>query len=169
MSQFSIQNLNLYQSLIASAPARSDCMARRSLQACRAVAIITCGVLFLMGQAIAGPLDSIPVGPSDRILLEQTVTLTENGGASNLFVPQQATVNFDFSIPPGKDVLLMVITESQWQAISAGEKPSGSPILRTTVRGLETKSAVLQRGTYAVAMFPNQGTIRVSFRARARY
>jgi hypothetical protein len=122
-----------------------------------------------MGQAIAGPLDSIPVGPSDRTLLEQTVTLGENGGASNLFVPQQATVFFDIAVPPGKDVLLMVITESQWQAISAGEKPSGSPTLRTTVRGVETKSVILQRGTYVAAMFSNQGTIRVNFRARARY
>jgi hypothetical protein len=168
MSQFSIRNRNLYQSLIASAPARFDCMARRSLRAGWTVAVIALGIFSLIGFAFAGPFDSIPVG-SDRVILEQNVNLSANGGASNLFVPQQATVFFDIAVQPGKELLFMVITESQWQAMSSGERPEGSPILRTTASGVETKSVVLQRGTYSVAMIPNQGTTRVEFRARARY
>lgn len=143
-------------------------MTHRSFRARWAVAIIALGVFSLIGYAIAGPFDSIPVG-SDRVILEQNVNLSANGGASNLFVPQQATVFFDFAVQPGKDMLFMVITERQWQALSSGEKAEGSPILRTTVTGVETKSVVLQRGTYAAAMIPNQGATRVSFRARARY
>jgi len=97
------------------------------------------------------------------------MTLSENGGASNLFVPQQATVFLDFAIQSGKEVLLMVITEAQWQAISAGEKPSGSPILRVEVSGVGTRSVSLPRGTYTVAMIPRQGTTHVTMRARGRY
>lgn len=154
---------SLYQSPTGYAPVRSDLVARRF------IAVIICGLFLMAGQALAGPLDSIPVGPSDRMLLNQNVTLSDNGAASNLFVPQQATVFFDVAVQSGKEVLLMVITEAQWQAISAGEKPSGQPILRVTVGGVDTRSVSLPRGTYTVAMFPRQGATQVTMRARARY
>jgi hypothetical protein len=110
------------------------------------------------------------VGSSDRILLEQNVSLSSNGGASNLFLPANAIVFLDIAVPSGREVLLMVITEEQWQAISAGEKPSGSPILRTTISGVGTESVQLQRGTYVVAMIPkgSPGAFQVTLRARGR-
>lgn len=169
MSQFSIRTRSLYPSRIGSAPVRSDLITCRFLGAGRVIAVIVCGLFLMAGQALAGPLDSIPVGPSDRTLLNQNVTLSDNGAASNLFVPQQATVFFDVAVQSGKEVLLMVITEAQWQAISAGEKPSGQPILRVTVGGVDTRSVSLPRGTYTVAMFPRQGATQVTMRARARY
>ncbi len=169
MSQSSIRIPSLYPSPTGSAPVRSDLGTRRFLRARRAITVIVCGLFFTVGLAFAGPLDSIPLGPSDRVLLSQNVTLSENGAASNIFVPQQATVFLDVAVQPGKTVLLMVITEGQWQAISAGERPSGSPILRTNVSGVDTKSVSLQRGTYTVAMFSTQGTTQVNMRARARY
>ncbi|MBP7529395.1 MAG: hypothetical protein KA801_15820 [Syntrophorhabdaceae bacterium] len=148
---------------------RSDLIARRFLRASLVVAVIVCGLFLMASQVLAGPLDSIPVGPSDRMLLNQSVTLSDNGAASNLFVPQQGTVFFDIAVQSGKEVLLMVITEDQWQAISSGEKPSGQPILRVTVGGVDTRSVSLPRGTYTVAMFPRQGATQVTMRARARY
>ncbi|MDD3847420.1 MAG: hypothetical protein PHC90_13815 [Syntrophorhabdaceae bacterium] len=144
-------------------------MARRPLRALRVIALIACALFLTASQAAAGPLDSIPVGPSDRVLLSQNVNLSENGSASNLFVPQQATVFFDVAVQPGKRVLLMVITEDQWKAISSGEKPSGSPILRTHISGVHSVSVSIPRGTYSVAMIPAQGTTQVTMRARARY
>jgi hypothetical protein len=154
---------------IGSAPARSDRAILRSLWALGVIALIACALSFTAGQTFAGPLDSIPVGPSDRILLNQNVNLNENGSASNLFVPQQATVFLDLAVQPGKKVLLMVITEDQWKAISSGEIPSGSRILRTHVSGVDSVSVSIPRGTYAVAMIPAQGTAQVVMRARARY
>lgn len=154
---------------IVSAPVRSDPAACRFFRTCCVLAVIFCGLFFVAGQAPAGPLDSIPVGPSDRVVLNQNMTLSENGSASNLFVPRQATVFLDYAVQSGKELLLMVITEAQWQAISAGEKPSGSPILRVNVNGTGTSSVSLQPGTYTVAMIPRQGATKVTMRARARY
>lgn len=123
-----------------------------------------------MGQALAGPFDSIPVGPSERVLLEQTLTISANGGASNLHIPQQASVSFDLAVQPGRQVLLVVITETQWQAVSAGEKAEGLPVLRTNVSGIDTKSVQMQGGNYVVAVLGvgNQGMTQVSLRARIR-
>lgn len=169
MSQFLIQIPRLCPSPTGSAPARSDRTVLGSLRALGVIALIACALLFTAGQTFAGPLDSIPVGPSDRVLLNQNVNLNENGSASNLFVPQQATVFFDVAVQPGKKLLLMVITEDQWKAISSGEKPSGSPILRTHVSGVDSVSVSIPRGTYTVAMIPAQGATQVVMRARARY
>lgn len=170
MSQSSIQTLLPSPSPIESAPVHSERMTHRSLRPLWTIAILAFGLFCLAAQAVAGPLDSIPVGSSDRILLQQNATLTANGAASNLFLPANATVFFDVAVPSGREVLLMVITEEQWQAMSAGEKPSGSPLLRTTVRGVGTESVQLQRGTYVVAMIPrgSQGSFQVTLRARGR-
>jgi len=61
----------------------------------------------------------------------------------------------------------MIITEDQWNAISAGEKPSGEPVLRTTVSGNDTTSINLDRGTYTVFMSCSQGPAQVTLRAWA--
>lgn len=163
MSQFLIRTPSLYRSPIGSAPARFDSIAHGFLRVGLTIAVIVCGLILVpMDQAIAGSSD-------DHVILTQDVTLSENGGASDLFVPTLVTVFFDFTVQPGKDVLLMVVTEDQWQAMSAGEKPSGEPLLRTQISGVGTRSISLQRGTYHVAMIPTQGTTRVTLTARARY
>lgn len=171
MSQFSIQTPNLYPSPIGSAPVRSNHTTSRSFRIRCVSAIVVCGIFFLIGLAFAGSLDSIPVGSSDRVILQQDLTLSENGGSSNLFVPQRSTVFFDFAVQPGKEVLLIVITEDQWQAMSAGEQPEGMPLLRTTVSGVGTQSIILDRGTYIVAFIPTYkgGSTSMTLRARGRY
>ena len=169
MSQFSIPIQNPYSLLIVSLHGRFD--RRKELARwSRHVAIFLVGLILIFGQAVAKSLDSIPVGASDRVLLEQSLNLSSNGGSSNLFVPQQATVFFDYAVESGKELLLMVITEEQFQAMSAGEKPQGSPLLRVTVSGVGTQSVSLGRGTYVVAFIPgNRQPMRASMRARARY
>lgn len=169
MSQSSIRIPSLYPSPTGSALARSNFVARRPFRILRGIAIIACVLLFAAGSASAGPLDVIPVGSADRVLLNQSINLSVNGSASNLFVPQQTTVFFDVAVQPGKKVLLMLITEEQWKAISSGEKPSGSPLLRTHISGVDSVSVSIPRGTYSVAMIPEQGTAQVVMRARARY
>ncbi len=111
-----------------------------------------------------------PIGPSERVLLTQSVSISSNGTTANLVVPQAAAVSLDVAVQPGKEVRLMVITEKQWQAASAGERIEGPPLLRTTVSGLGTKVVQLQRGTYVVALFAtdDQGMTQVTLRARGR-
>jgi len=106
---------------------------------------------------------------TDQVLLDQSLTLSASGYASNLYIPQQATVFFDYTIQPGKNVLLVVITEEQWQAVSAGEKASGLPLLRTTVSGSGTESVSLPKGTYTVALIPQDGAAQATIKARCRY
>ena len=163
MLQSLIRTPSLCRLPIGSAPARFNFIAQGFLRVGLTIAVIVCGLLLV-------PVDQVIAGSSDdQVLLTQDVTLSENGAASDLFVPRQATVFFDFTVQPGKDVLLMVVTEDQWQAMSAGEKPSGEPLLRTQISGVGTRSISLQRGTYHVAMIPTQGTTRVTMTARARY
>ncbi len=104
------------------------------------------------------------------MLLTQSVSISSNGTTANLVVPQAAAVSLDVAVQPGKEVRLMVITEKQWQAASAGERIEGPPLLRTTVSGLGTKVVQLQRGTYVVALFAtdDQGMTQVTLRARGR-
>jgi hypothetical protein len=120
------------------------------------IAVFLCGLFFISTPAIA-----------EKELLNQTVTVSDNGGASNLFVPEQVTLHLDYNIESGKEILLMIITEDQWNAISAGEKPSGEPVLRTTVSGNDTTSINLDRGTYTVFMSCSQGPAQVTLRAWA--
>lgn len=139
-------------------------MKRKSFKISLVVLAVLCGLVYAVSQGIAAS----PAG-SDKVLLEQNVNLSANGSASNLFVPQQTTVYFDYTVQSGKALLLMVITEEQWQAISSGEKPSGSPLLRITVSGSGTESVSLPRGTYTVALIPQSGSTQVSIKAHYRY
>jgi hypothetical protein len=143
---------------------RSD-MKHKSFKISLAILAVICGLTFTFSHVIAAS----PDGSSDKVILNQNENLSANGSASNLFVPQQATIFFDYTVQSGKSVLLMVITEDQWQAISAGEKASGLPLLRTTISGSGTESLSLPRGTYTVALIPNNGPAQVTFKARRRY
>ncbi|MFZ1036181.1 MAG: hypothetical protein WAN57_03150, partial [Smithella sp.] len=118
-------------------PEHTDVMPRKSFKISLAVLAVICGLIFAVNHVIAA---------TDQVLLDQSLTLTASGYASNLYIPQQATVFFDYTIQPGKNVLLVVITEEQWQAVSAGEKASGLPLLRTTVSGSGTESVSLPKG-----------------------
>lgn len=125
------------------------------------VATFACGLLLLIGASGAQA--------QERVLLEQTFTVPASGMASNIFVPTRATVSLDISVEPGKQLLLVVLTEEQWQAVSSGERAQGNPLLRTLVSGEETESVVLDRGTYAVALIAQgQASTRATLRARAR-
>ena len=156
MSRSSIRTPSLYPLLIGSAPVRSKMNARGHTWMFCFIAVFLCGLFFISTPAIA-----------KKELLNQTVTVSDNGGASNLFVPEQVTLHLDYNIESGKEILLMIITEDQWNAISAGEKPSGEPVLRTTVSGNDTTSINLDRGTYTVFMSCSQGPAQVTLRAWA--
>jgi hypothetical protein len=130
------------------------------------------GVVMLLWiqQASAGPFDSIPIGAGERVVMEQDGVTVQNGSSSNLYLPGHVTVMFDYDVEPGKQMLLMVITEAQWQAVSAGEQVTTQPMLRVTVSGTGTQTVELDGGTYVVAMLPvdNQYPFEMSLRTRAR-
>ncbi|MGP8005390.1 MAG: hypothetical protein ACLPSL_16475 [Smithella sp.] len=141
-------------------PEHTDVTPRKSFKFSLAVLAVICGLIFAVNHVIAD---------TDQVLLDQSLTLSASGYASNLYIPQQATVFFDYTIQPGKNVLLVVITEEQWQAVSAGEKASGLPLLRTTVSGSGTESVSLPKGTYTVALIPQDGAAQATIKARCRY
>jgi len=121
---------------------------------------MACGLLFLVAASVAHA--------QGRVILQQSVTVPASGSASNLYVPGRTTVSFDVNVEPGKRLLMVVLTEAQWQAASAGEKAEGNPLLRVVVSGVETQSIVLDRGTYVVAFIAqdNQTSTRLTLRAR---
>ena len=115
-------------------------------------AFVACGLFLLMASAAAGPFNSIPVGSSERVLLDQPFTVPGSGATSSLYVPARASVSIDYAIEPGKRLLLMVITEEQFQAVSAGEQATGEPPMKIIVSGVGTQTIVLDGGTYTVAL-----------------
>ena len=88
-----------------------------------------------------------------------------------MHLPRQATISLDYDIEPGKRLLLMVITEDQFEAVSAGEKASGDPLMKTLVSGTGTQSVVLGGGEYVVFLGAQDGNVStaVTLRARASY
>jgi hypothetical protein len=141
-------------------PGHTDVTPRKSFKISLAILSVICVFIFAVNHVMAD---------TDQVLLDQSLTLSASGYASNLYIPQQATVFFDYTIQPGKNVLLVVITEEQWQAVSAGEKASGLPLLRTTVSGSGTESVSLPKGTYTVALIPQDGAAQATIKARCRY
>jgi hypothetical protein len=141
-------------------PGHTDVTPRKSFKISLAILSVLCVFIFAVNHVMAD---------TDQVLLDQSLTLSASGYASNLYIPQQATVFFDYTIQPGKNVLLVVITEEQWQAVSAGEKASGMPLLRTTVSGSGTESVSLPKGTYTVALIPQDGSAQATIKARCRY
>jgi len=129
------------------------------------------GLLLAMVPAVrAGSLDSIPMDPSERVVLYQSFTISSSGSASNLHLPTRSLVSFDVSVESGKRLLLMVITDEQYQAVSAGEQAQGPPMLRTIVSGVDTEAVVLDPGDYTVALIAQDGQpyTQAAMRARAR-
>ena len=120
-------------------------------------------------RAAEPSLDSIPLPPSDRVFLEQTLSVSNAGTNADLSVPQPARLSIDVAIEPGKQVVLMVITKAQWEAASAGKKPEGSPLLRTTLDGVHTQSVSVDPGDYVMAVFAveKEGRTQVMVRAHA--
>ena len=131
---------------------------------------LICALMTFTARSMAGPFDSIPVASNERVLLDQPFTVPATGAGSNLFIPERANVSFDYAVEPGKQLLLMVITQEQADAVNAGEKPSGDPLLRVTVSGVGTEAIVLDRGSYMVALLAvdDAPSTQVAVRARAR-
>ena len=157
MSPFSIQTRNLFQLPTGSAPGRSKMGVRGRSWPAGLIAILLCGLFFISTPALA-----------EKELLNQTLTVNStNGGGVNLFTPGPGTLHLDYNIESGKEILLMIITEDQWNAASTGEKLTGAPVLRTTVSGNGSATANLDRGTYTVFLESTEGTAQVTLRAWA--
>lgn len=158
MSLYLIRTPVLYRSPIGS-PLELSNSTGLQLRA-RWAAVIACGLLCLVAPSLARG--------QERVILQQSVIVPASGSASNLYVPRRTTVSFDVNVESGKRLLMVVLTETQWQAVSAGEKAEGEPLLRIVVSGVETRSIVLDRGTFVVAFIAqdNQTSTRLTLRAR---
>jgi hypothetical protein len=124
-------------------------------------------LLFSIPAAFAGPLDRPPPSGA-KVVRASTLVLPPNGASSNLFVPSRGTVTFDYAVEPGKTVRFGILTNAQFQQASSGHKVSGPPLMSAVLSGGGSKSIVLERGTYAVAFFPNAPSTRLSYRATYR-
>jgi hypothetical protein len=136
----------------------------------RVAAALACALALFSAPSFAGQLDSIPMGPNDKVILTQNTTLSENGAMSNLFVPAQAAVSFDYSVQQGEQLLMVVLTQDQMNELNAGQELTGTPVYRTTVSGLGTRAITLAPGTYGVYLVPQPAApTSIEFRARGSY
>jgi hypothetical protein len=103
-----------------------------------------------------------------RVLLDQDYTVPASGAASNLYLPAQAELTIDYTVESGKSILLVIITDVQYQAVSAGEQASGPPVLRTVVSGSGSQSVVMGPGTFVVALIAQNSQPSTSVHITAR-
>jgi hypothetical protein len=132
------------------------------------VVLCLCG---LPNTVVAGQLDSIPIDPRAQVLQpEQTTSVPANGGSgAHVIVPGRGVFAVDFAVEPNKQLLLMVVTNDQYNAILAGRQPSGAPLMRVTINGTASQTILLERGQYYVFLGNSASTsTRITYRATWR-
>src|SRR5437763_156615 len=93
-----------------------------------------CVALILFGSLLASTFSasaqSLPSAPPGAKVLASGDSSVTHGAGSNLFVPSTGTFYLDYAIESGKELMLTMVTGEQYQAISAGRKPAGQPVMK---------------------------------------
>jgi len=113
-------------------------------------------------------LGSIPVDPRAQTLQpEQTISVPANAGSgAHIIVPGRGVFSLDFAVEGNKRLLLMLLTNDQYNAIAAGRQASGDPIIRVTINGTASQTIILDRGEYFIFLGNDDPTnTRVTYRA----
>ena len=97
--------------------------------------------------ALANGIDSIPLQPGAKVVRAGTATMMGGGAASDVVLLRRGTLIVDFDVPAGNELGISLMTDEQWQALSSGRQPSGSP-LTAFVSGIGTRSLTLEKGHY---------------------
>ncbi len=106
----------------------------------KASLVFACTVLVVAIFCITpafGQLGSIPIDPRAQILQpEQTISVPASAGSgAHVSVPGHGVFSIDFAVEPGKQLLLMVITNEQYNAILQGRQAGGNPLMRINISG----------------------------------
>jgi hypothetical protein len=131
-------------------------------------------VVLLLGTwptfACAGALDSIQLQPGAKVLRASDASIAAKGASgSDIFVPTAGTFTIDYAVEGGKELMITMITNEQYQQLATGRKLDGSPLLKVVVSGIGRQSVQLARGNYFIAFNDVGGTgTRVSYRASFR-
>jgi hypothetical protein len=112
----------------------------------------------------AGPLDTRPLPAGAKVLRASTFNVGANGAGSNLFTPTTVVLTIDYAVQPGKQLLLAVLYDRQYQQAVSGHRPEGAYPLKATISGTGSKSVNLGRGSYFV-FFQSDGSANLSYRA----
>lgn len=136
-------------------------------------ATLVFGLALLLASSLvvlAGPLDSIPNDPAAQTLQpEQMVSVPANAGSgSNLILPGRGVFAIDFAVEDGKDLLLMVLTNAQYNDILAGRQASGDPLMRITINGTASQTIILDGGEYYLFL-GNDASTNTSITYRASW
>lgn len=116
----------------------------------------------------AGPSDPLPSG--SKVLRQGSVLVTANGQAANISVPKPATLTVDYNVEAGKELKMIVITDAQFQQISAGRKITGEPVHGSLVSGVDSTAIALSRGSFVLFFGIYQsGNTQLTYRAHYRY
>jgi hypothetical protein len=120
-----------------------------------------------MAAYAAGPQDPLPNGA--KVLRSGSLTVTQNGQGSNLFVPNRSVLTVEFSIQSGKELKLVVLTNAMFEQISRGERPTGDALMARVISGVGSESITLERGTYVVFFgIRETGNAKVTYRVHYR-
>jgi hypothetical protein len=143
------------------------------LNAHKVIATAMVGFALLAGAsrpAFAGALDSIPIDPKAKTLQEeQTVAVpAKRGSGANISVPGRGVFAIDFAVEGNKQLLLILLTNDQYNSALAGRKASGDPLMRTTIEGTASQTIMLDRGDYYVFL-GNDAATDTNFTYRATW
>ncbi len=81
-------------------------------------------------------------------------------------VPARGVFSLDFAVEGGRQLLLMVLTNDQYNAVLQGQQPSGTPFMRVTITDTASQTVVLDRGEYFIFLGNDAATnTQVTYRA----
>lgn len=107
----------------------------------------------------AGPSDIPNLEPGARVpemctLSGQPIASTIGARGANgtgFFTPSRVEFIMDVAVEDGKEVMLTILDDEQYKAVSAGRRPDGQPPLKVMLSDVDSASVVLPRGNYFVA------------------
>lgn len=122
----------------------------------------------------ADAVNAMPLDRNARVLMSQTFVVGADGATgSSLFVPNRGFFDVDFSVQPGKQLTLVLLTDEQWNEANTGRRVEGQPLMRAPIDGTASQEIQIERGTYHLVFlnkFEGKETsttvvMRASFRA----
>jgi len=110
--------------------------------------------------------DPIPDGA--KILMSETVTITEDGGISFLDLAERLRITVDFSVQKDKKLKFLLLTDAMFQQMSAGQAPADGHVHKVDriISGSGSESVTLEPGKYVFFFYFNEGgDVGLSYRS----
>lgn len=125
---------------------------------------------------LAGPFDSIQIDPGTKILKQATVVVPAAAGGtdgvigSEIVIAGRGYFGVDFVVQGQKELTLLLVTQSQRNAMAAGRPLSGDPLVRIPIDGTASHTTRLTSGRYHMFFLnsdssPTQVIYRTSLQA----